>query len=145
MGLEARLTPDRTKRFFRHEMISQRRLTFLSLAGQIGSQLRDAYDKKHRKEGLTQTSIASVLGIDKSAVNHRLRGLVNMTIESIADMVWALGYEIRTWIYDPHEFAADAFAELAVRGDGPALSELPHPAYIPAQVASSSPRPVMTH
>lgn len=77
-----------------------RRKTFLRLAGEIESQLRDAYDRKFRLEGVTQSSLAEKLGINRSAVHHRLMGQTNMTIETIADMVWALGCSISVKIAD---------------------------------------------
>jgi hypothetical protein len=82
-------------------MPSPRRAKFLSLAGQIESQLRDAYARKYCKGEVTQTSIANKLGINRSAVHHRLMGRTNMTIETIADMVWALDHDITVRIYDP--------------------------------------------
>lgn len=74
---------------------------FLSLSGQVESQLRDAYDERHRSAGVTQTSMAAILGVNRSAINHRLRGVTNMTLKTLADMVWALGYAIKIVIFDP--------------------------------------------
>lgn len=81
--------------------ISSRRQTFLLLAAQIERQLRDAYDRAFRAGDVTQASVAAKLGIDRSAVNRRLTGRTNMTIETIADMVWALDQAIKVEIFDP--------------------------------------------
>jgi hypothetical protein len=78
-----------------------RRSIYLSLAGQIESQLREAYGRKFEAGLTTQSSLAKRLGINRSAVHHRLMGHTNMTIETIADMVWALDHDIRVRIYDP--------------------------------------------
>lgn len=86
--------------FFRTR-IDSRRKVYLSLTGQVESQLRDAYAKKHETDGVTQTGLAQKLGVNRSAINHRLRGRVNMTLETLADMVWALGLAIQIVIYDP--------------------------------------------
>ena len=80
-----------------------KRAKYLSLSGQIESQLREAYGRKHAAGKVTQSSIASRLGINRSAVHHRLMGRTNMTIETIADMVWALDHDIVVNIYDPLE------------------------------------------
>lgn len=86
---------------------------FLKLAGMIESQLRDAYARRHDAGKLNQSSIARELDINRSAVHNRLNGRVNMTIETIADMVWALGHDIDVKIIDPdlkagaNYFAAD--------------------------------------
>jgi len=80
-----------------------RRAMFLSLASQIEGQLRDAYARKYEAGCLNQSSVAEKLGINRSAVHHRLMGQTNMTIETIADMVWALEHDIVVRIYDPME------------------------------------------
>src|SRR4051812_30996136 len=80
---------------------SARRQTFLKLSGMIEAQLRDAYDRKFRAGELNQSSLATRLGVNRSAIHHRLAGRTNMTIETIADMVWGLGQDIEVKIVDP--------------------------------------------
>jgi transcriptional regulator with XRE-family HTH domain len=80
-----------------------RRKTYLALAGSIESQLRDAYAKRHEAGIENQASLARKLGVGRSAINRRLTGQQNMTIESIADLVWALGHCIEVDIFDPTE------------------------------------------
>jgi transcriptional regulator with XRE-family HTH domain len=83
--------------------IDARRQTFLVLVGEVERQLRDAYDRKFRAQEATQSSLADKLGINRSAVNRRLTGRTNMTIETLADMVWALDQSISVKISDPTE------------------------------------------
>lgn len=83
--------------------IDARRQTFLVLVGEIERQLREAYDRKFRAQKATQSSLADKLGINRSAVNRRLSGRTNMTLETLADMVWALDQSISVKIYDPAE------------------------------------------
>lgn len=80
-----------------------RRSVYLKLAGQIESKLRGAFAKRHEQKRESQASIARKIGVNRSAVNRRLTGQTNMTIETIADMVWSLGYCIDVDIYDPEE------------------------------------------
>ena len=89
-------------RSFRHQT-ENRRAIYLQLAGSIESQLRQAYAKRHDLDRITQTQIADQLGVNRSAVNRRLTGGSNMTTETIADMVWALGHCIKVEIFDPSE------------------------------------------
>ena len=86
--------------------IDPRRKMFLYLAGQIESQLREAYARKYQSGTLTQSSLAKKLGVNRSAVHRRLTGQTNMTIETIADMVWALDHAISVKIYDPMQKSA---------------------------------------
>jgi transcriptional regulator with XRE-family HTH domain len=74
---------------------------FLNLSGQIEGQLREAYDCQFQAGKATQASLAKKLGIDRSTVHRRLTGHTNMTTETIADMVWGLGYAINVEIFDP--------------------------------------------
>jgi len=83
--------------------IDARRQTFLVLAGEIERQLREVYDRKFRAQEATQSSLADKLGINRSAVNRRLTGRTNMTIETLADMVWALDQSISVKIFNPAE------------------------------------------
>jgi hypothetical protein len=80
-----------------------RRQIFLKLSSQIEGQLRDAYAKKYDAGVLNQSSLADKLGVNRSAVHHRLLGRTNMTIETIADMVWGLDHDIEVKIFDPAE------------------------------------------
>lgn len=85
---------------FRHRPDGRRR-TFLSLAADIDRGLRAAFAKRAVERGETQTSLAEKLDINRSVVHRRLTSKANLTLESIADLVWALGYAIRVEIYDP--------------------------------------------
>jgi hypothetical protein len=80
--------------------ISDRRRLFLLLAGVVERQLRDAYDRKFRAGEATQSSLAAKLGINRSAIHRRLTGHCNMTIETIADMAWALDQDVKIEITD---------------------------------------------
>lgn len=76
---------------------------FLKLSSQIEGQIRDAYAKKYEAGVLNQSTLADRLGVDRSAINRRLTGRVNMTEETIADMVWGLEHDIEVRIFDPAE------------------------------------------
>lgn len=54
--------------------------------------LRALYEEKNARK-VTQQSIANRLGVDRSVVNRRFMGLENMTIRSLAETLWALGWE----------------------------------------------------
>jgi transcriptional regulator with XRE-family HTH domain len=49
------------------------------------------HERKSRK--LTQQQIATKLGINRSVVNRQLGGLENMTLRSVAELLWAMGWE----------------------------------------------------
>jgi DNA-directed RNA polymerase subunit N (RpoN/RPB10) len=108
--------------------LDPRRQVFLSLSGQIEGQLRAAYDQRFHAGEVTQTKLANRLGVNRSCVNRRLLGHTNMTVETIADMVWALGFAIKVDIYDP----------TTVRTSNHFIESSHAPALIPAK--STAPR-----
>ncbi len=71
-----------------------RRTTYLRLAGQVESQLREAYQRRYDAGEINQSSLAAKLGVGRSVVHRRLNGQTNMTIETIAEMAWALDLDI---------------------------------------------------
>lgn len=105
-----------------------RRSIYLQLAGSIEGQLRQAYAKGHDEQGVTQASLADKLGVDRSVVHRRLSGRTNMTIETIADMVWALGHCINVNIFDPHAVDSNEFR----------IEPENHPNYAPQKRANLS-------
>ena len=80
---------------------SLRRQVYLALSSKIESQLRDLFTARAEDDGLTQSAVADKLGINRSVVSRRLNGRTNMTVETIAEMVWAGGGCIDVKIYDP--------------------------------------------
>lgn len=88
--------------------ISNRRKAYLALSSMIESQLRDAFAEEVARSDLSQSEVARRLNVDRSTVNKRLRGSTNMTIETIADMAWAIGRSVDVKIYDPAEIKTNA-------------------------------------
>ena len=127
-------------RSFRINRVSPRRATFLNLVSQVGSQLRDAYSHRYEQRAENQASIAKKLDVDRSAINRRLSGHTNMTLQSLADMVWSLGYAIKVIIFDPTTQSgrnwAPGVAEGVVR-----VQPVP-PNSVPKQIDSFNPTPV---
>ena len=90
--------------------IDPRRAIYLNLVGSVEAQLRDVYARLHDAGLENQTSLAKKLGVGRSVINRRLTGQKNMTLETVADMVWALGASISVKIDDPLSQPATNFA-----------------------------------
>jgi transcriptional regulator with XRE-family HTH domain len=73
---------------------------FLRLVGEIEGQLREGYHRRSHAGQLNQSSLAEKLDVGRSVISRRLNGQTNMTIETIADMAWALDLEIEITIRD---------------------------------------------
>ena len=74
--------------------IEPRRQVFVRLAGRLLAELQLAYTCEHDARGITRTDIAAALGVHKSVISRRLNGTSNLTLESLADLAWALDHEI---------------------------------------------------
>jgi DNA-binding phage protein len=55
--------------------------------------LRAALFEK-QESGVTQQSIAQKLGVNRSVIHRMLKGEANLTLRSVAEIAWALGWEI---------------------------------------------------
>jgi transcriptional regulator with XRE-family HTH domain len=75
--------------------ISKRRRTFIRLLGEIQNALLEALDEEHRSRGLTRAEIARLIGKNKSFVTRKLNGDSNMTLESLADLAFALDRPVK--------------------------------------------------
>lgn len=71
--------------------VDERRKTYLALVSQVETQLRDAYAELQESGKISRSELADKLGVDRSVVTRRLNGKINMTLTTLADMVWALG------------------------------------------------------
>lgn len=70
--------------------ISARRRTYVRLIGEIRHALNQALTEEHAARGLTKTDIARILNKDKSFVTKKLTGMSNMTLETLADLAFAM-------------------------------------------------------
>lgn len=70
--------------------IDKRRQTYIRLLSEIAHALNQALDEEHARRGLTQADIARTLGKEKSFVSRKLSGDTNMTLETLADLAYAL-------------------------------------------------------
>lgn len=61
--------------------------------GHVRKTLTSAAMDGKKETGITQQQIASRLGINRSVINRLLRGEANLTLRSVAEIAWALGWE----------------------------------------------------
>jgi hypothetical protein len=61
--------------------------------GRVREVLQEAFFFEKEQTKLTQQTIAKRLGVNRSVVNRQLIGLENMTARSIAELLWAMGWE----------------------------------------------------
>jgi transcriptional regulator with XRE-family HTH domain len=75
--------------------LSKRRRTYVRLIGEIQHALLEALDEEHRSRGLTRADIARLIGRNKSFVTRKLNGDSNMTLQSLADLAFALDRTVK--------------------------------------------------
>ena len=62
--------------------------------GQVERAFQSAFVEAKKDRKLTQQKIAELLGVDRSVINRRLLRRENMTERTLAEMAWAMDYEI---------------------------------------------------
>ena len=69
--------------------------------GHVRSEIQRAliFEKKARK--ITQQEIANQLGVHRSVVNRQIMGIENLTLRSVADLAWALDWDIEFKLTKP--------------------------------------------
>ncbi len=82
--------------------ISKRRRTFIRLIGQIHDALNAALEEEHKLTGLTRADIAKTLGLNRSFITRKFTGADNMTIETLADLAFALNRPVEVRLPSRH-------------------------------------------
>ena len=59
----------------------------------VNEELQRALVTEKQARKITQQEIADTLEINRSVVNRRFMGLENLTVRSIAETLWAIGWE----------------------------------------------------
>jgi transcriptional regulator with XRE-family HTH domain len=75
--------------------VAPRRRAFARLIGEIRHSLNQALTEEQKTRGLTRTEIAHILGVNKSIVSRKLNGTSNMTLETLADLAYALNRPVK--------------------------------------------------
>ncbi|MBY5743495.1 helix-turn-helix transcriptional regulator [Rhizobium leguminosarum] len=57
---------------------------------QVGSCLQEAFLQRKADSKLTQQKMADLLGVDRSRIHRCLSGYHNLTLESVAELAWAM-------------------------------------------------------
>lgn len=60
--------------------------------GLVRKSLLSAALDEREKSGVTQQEIADRIGVNRSVINRLLRGKANLTLRTVGEIAWALGY-----------------------------------------------------
>jgi predicted XRE-type DNA-binding protein len=74
--------------------IGERPRTASRFISHVRSELQGALIKEKKKRKLTQQAIAKILGVNRSVINRQFVGTENLTLRSVAELAWALGYDV---------------------------------------------------
>jgi hypothetical protein len=78
--------------------LSKRRRTFIRMLGEISHELNAALEEEHLVRGLTLTEIAKTIQRHKSFVSRKFSGDSNMTLQTLADLAYALNRPVKVTI-----------------------------------------------
>jgi len=71
-------------------LLDGRRRTYVRLIGEVRHALNQALAEEFKANGLTKAAMATKLQKSKSFVTRKMNGTSNMTLESLADLAFAL-------------------------------------------------------
>lgn len=97
--------------------VDKRRRTYVRLIGEISHSLNEALAEENARRQLTQTGMAEALQTNKSFVSRKMSGLSNMTLETLADLAFALDRIVKIQLV-PRSLPAGSNATLS-EGAGP--------------------------
>jgi transcriptional regulator with XRE-family HTH domain len=83
--------------------IDRRRRSYVRLLGEIQHALNQALSEEHQRRGLTRAEMARIIGKNKSFVTRKLTGVDNMTLETFADLAFALDRPVRVSLLSGHD------------------------------------------
>ena len=61
--------------------------------GHVRAELQKAWLTEKASRKITQQQIATTLDVNRSVINRQLMGYENLTLRSVFDIAWALGWE----------------------------------------------------
>ena len=80
---------------YSNSSLDDQRRTYVRLIGEIRHALNQALTEEQKARGLTKAGIAKILKKHKSFVTRKLAGTSNMTLETLADLAFALDRPVR--------------------------------------------------
>jgi transcriptional regulator with XRE-family HTH domain len=69
--------------------------------GQVRAELQKAFAFEKASRKITQQQVATMIGVNRSVINRQLMGLENLTLRRVAELAWALGWEIVFYLRKP--------------------------------------------
>jgi len=73
--------------------IDEKSLVGARFVSEVNDELKRALAVEKDERKITQQSIADKLEVNRSVVNRRFMGLENLTVRTIAETLWAIGWE----------------------------------------------------
>ncbi len=74
--------------------IGERARKISRFVGRVRLELQRALTAEKRARKLSQQTIATMIGVNRSVINRQLMGTENLTIRRVAELAWAMGWEI---------------------------------------------------
>jgi len=86
--------------------IGERARTVSRFIGHVRAELRRALAAEKASRKLSQQQIATMIGTNRSVINREIMGYENLTLRRVAELAWALGWEIVFELRKPQAVAA---------------------------------------
>ena len=84
--------------------------------GHVRAELQRALVIEKALRKLTQQQIATMIGVNRSVINRQLMGLENLTLRRVAELAWALGWEVVFYLRKRPVVAHDTMPAIPIQG-----------------------------
>jgi hypothetical protein len=105
--------------------------------GHVRAELRRALVVEKASRKLTQQQIATMIGTSRSVVNREFMGLENLTLRRVAELAWALNWDISFELRKPQTRAAPIISIAQMPHLAGTEPQLPQPAKTEPQLDES--------
>jgi ribosome-binding protein aMBF1 (putative translation factor) len=95
-----------------------RRRSYVRLVGEIQRALNGALQEENQARGLTRKMIADLLGKNKSVITRKFAGSSNMTLETLADLAYALDRPVKVSLPSRHSPASSNYSHSPAAAQG---------------------------
>ena len=76
--------------------------------GHVRAELQRALVAEKASRKISQQQIATMIGTSRSVINRQFLGFENLTLRRVAELAWALGWEIVFYLRKPQVVAVSA-------------------------------------
>jgi hypothetical protein len=92
--------------------------------GHVRAELQKALVAEKAERHLTQQQIATIIGTSRQVINRQIMGFENLSLRRVAELAWALGWEIVFYLRKPQIASAPVIPIQAYQTPRPTIQQV---------------------